>query len=342
MAFYDNHKVLYRASFLLFVTLSLFVAILPALNNERNNAPLPGSTPLSADAQKGKLLYIANGCISCHTQQVRNIEMDKPFGSRPSISADYARIHRTSFWQNTATLLGSERTGPDLSNIGNRQPLESWHLTHLFNPRIVVKESIMPAYPWLFEIKDSAEKGETAVTIPAEFMDGQGGTVVATREAHQLIAYLQSLKQIALPDGRPVPLFLYPVKAAANNNEKSGGGGKEGPDGSALYATYCQTCHQQNGEGLKGAFPPLKGSAIVNNDDPEQHLSIILNGYEGRVKEGYPPMPPVGTTNNLSAAEIGAIMNFERTSWGNTGKTADPGTIEKMINTIKANTTEKK
>jgi len=331
MEFFDNHKTLFRTSFLFFLSLSLFVAILPALTNQRNNAPLPGSQPLSADAEEGKKIFIANGCVACHTQQVRNIEMDKPFGSRPSISADYARDHRMSAWQNTATLMGSERTGPDLTNIGNRQPADAWHLTHLFNPRIVVKESIMPAYPWLFEIKDSAEKDDIVVSVPDNFMDGEKGKVIATKEAHQLVAYLQSLKQITLPDGRPVPIFLYPPKAADNK----GAGNKNEPDGSTLYATYCQSCHQPNGEGLPGAFPPLKGSAIVTNEDPSIHLSIILNGYEGRVKQGYPPMPPVGTTNNLSAAEISAIMNYERTSWGNAGKTTDAATIEKLTTTIK-------
>jgi cytochrome c oxidase cbb3-type subunit 2 len=277
---------------------------------------------------------IANGCVACHTQQVRNVDMDKPFGSRPSISADYARDHRISFWQNTATLMGSERTGPDLTNIGNRQPLESWHLVHLFNPRIVVKESVMPAYSWLFEIKDSAEKGDVTVSVPDNFMVGQTGKVVATNEALQLVAYLQSLKQTNLPDGRPMPIFLYPPKTAAAGNNASGSGGAQ-PDGGALYATNCQSCHQPNGEGLKGAFPSLKGSSIVNDENPEKHLSIILNGYEGRVKEGYPPMPPVGTTNNLSAAEISAIMNYERSSWGNTGKATDVSTIQKLTTTIK-------
>jgi len=333
MEFFDNHKSLFRASFLFFLILSIFVAILPALTNDRNNAPLPGSQPLSADAEEGKKIFIANGCVACHTQQVRNIDMDKSFGSRPSVPADYARDHRMSAWQNTATLMGSERTGPDLINIGNRQPSESWHLTHLFNPRIVVKESIMPAYPWLFEIKDGADKGDLLVSVPDNFMDGEKGKVVATPEARQLVAYLQSLKQTPLPDGRPVPLFLYPAKSPATA-EKAGATASS-PDGSALYATYCQTCHQANGEGLKGAFPSLKGSSIVNDANPETHLSIILNGYEGRVKEGYPPMPAVGTLNNLSAAEITAIMNYERTSWGNTGKTTDAPTIEKLSTTIK-------
>jgi cytochrome c oxidase cbb3-type subunit 2 len=215
--------------------------------------------------------------------------------------------------------------------------VESWHLVHLFNPRIVVKESIMPAYPWLFKIKDSAEKGDITVSVPDEFMDGEKGKVVATREAMQLVAYLQSLKQEDLPGGRPVPQFLYPAK-----KPEAGNNGPAALDGAALYATNCQSCHQPNGEGLKGAFPSLKGSAIVLDDNPEKQLDIILNGYSGRVSEGYGPMPAVGTNNNLSSAEITAIMNHERSNWGNNSKKVDLANIDKLMMSLKANATDKK
>jgi len=348
MEFFDNHKRLFSAAFLFFLTLSLFVVIFPALEIQRNNAPLPGTTALSEDAEKGKQLFIANGCVACHTQQVRNVDMDRAWGSRPSVAADYARNHRLNFVQNTATLMGTERTGPDLTNIGSRQPVESWHLVHLFNPRIVVKESIMPAYPWLFEIKDSAEKGDITVSVPDEFMDGEKGKVVATREAMQLVAYLQSLKQVELPGSRRVPQFLYPAKkpgAAAGNNGGGAATANNDPaalDGAALYATNCQSCHQPNGEGLKGAFPSLKGSPIVLDDNPEKQLDIILNGYSGRINEGYGPMPAVGTNNNLSSAEITAIMNHERSNWGNNSKKVDLANIDKLMMSLKANATDKK
>jgi cytochrome c oxidase cbb3-type subunit II len=340
MEFFNDHKKLFRAALGLYLTLTLFVVIIPAFHNEHINAPLPGSTPLSADAIEGKLLFISYGCVGCHTQQVRDVDMDKPFGSRPSIAADYAGIHRTDLWRNTATLMGSERTGPDLTNIGARQPLESWHLVHLFNPRIVVAASIMPAYTWLFIVKDSVQKGDISISVPDEFMDGETGKVVATKAAMQLVAYLQSLKQVDLPDGRPVPAFLYPAKKTAAG--ASLGGQKDEPDGAALYATNCQSCHQANGEGLKGAFPPLKGSPVVNDDNPETQLGIILNGYSGRVSEGYGAMPAVGTNNHLTSAEITAIINHERGSWGNTGKKVDLAGIDKLMMSIQSTTNGKK
>ncbi len=329
MEFFNNHKKLFRTAFLFFAGLTLMVAILPALNNQKNNKPLPGAEALSADAIKGKNIYIANGCVACHTQQVRNVDMDKVWGSRPGMAADYADIHRTDIWRNTATLMGTERTGPDLTDIGNRQPSKDWNLVHLFNPRTVVKESIMPAYPWLFSIKKQPAKGDVIVNVPAAYLNGEEGKVVASKDALYLIAYLQSLKQTKLPDGTLAPDFLY------KREQKQAGttAATKGPDGTALYTANCQSCHQPNGEGLPGAFPPLKNSTIVNGDNLELYVGIILNGYDARADYGV--MPPVGTNANLSAAEITAIMNHERSKWGNNTKKVTEDEIKKIMDFVK-------
>jgi len=174
MEFFDNQKKLFGAATLLFLLLTAFVAIIPALNNERNNAPLPGAPEMSEDALAGKALYVSNGCVACHTQQVRNVDMDKMWGERPGIPADYAANRRTDFWRNTATLMGTERTGPDLTSIGTRQPSQDWHLVHLYNPRIVVRESMMPAYPWLFEYKDQPTETDIVVSVPEEYHRSTG------------------------------------------------------------------------------------------------------------------------------------------------------------------------
>lgn len=330
MDFFDNHKKLFRSAFLLFVGLTIVVAILPAINNQKNNAALPNAVPLSADAAAGKDIFIANGCVACHTQQVRNVDMDRMWGSRPSIAADYAENKRLDIWRNTATLMGSERTGPDLTNIGSRQPSVAWNLLHLYQPRAVVEQSIMPAYPWMFKIKDSVSKNETEVIVPDKFRKGITGKIVASKEALQLVAYLQSLKQTKLPDGKETPGFLYKkeVKAAAAANGKGGL-----PDGNVLYVANCQTCHQPNGEGLKGAFPPLKGSPIVNGDDLELYVNIIMKGYDARAE--YAVMNAVGLDNNLSAEDITAIINHERSSWGNNAKPVTLEEVKKIYDFIK-------
>lgn len=329
MELFDNHKKLFRTAALFFIGLTILVAIVPALNNQKNNAPLPNAEPLSKDAIQGKAIYIANGCVGCHTQQVRNIDMDKVWGERPGIPADYAGNHRTDFWRNTATLMGTERTGPDLTNIGARQPSIDWNLVHLYNPRIVVKESIMPAYPWMFTVKKEPAKGDVIVNVPAAYVEGKQGKVVATKEAIYLVAYLQSLKQTKLPDGSPAPEFLY----KREEKKQAGSAQTKELDGAALYTANCQSCHQANGEGLPGAFPSLKGSQVVLNDNPEQMVDIIMNGYDA--KPGFGVMPPVGTNAGLSVEEIVAIMNHEKTSWGNNAKKVSPDEIQKLIEFVK-------
>ncbi len=334
MEFFNNHKKLFLATIGLFLLLTLLMAIVPALYSQENNAPLPGADQLNASELRGKAIYVANGCVACHTQQVRNIDMDKTWGSRPSIASDYAMNHRTDLWRNTATLMGTERTGPDLTNIGERQPSVDWQLLHLYQPRAVVKESIMPAYQWMFVYKEKPAKNEKVVNVPAEYMGGRKGKIVATRQAMDLVNYLLSRKQTKLPTGVAPKDFLYKKEA---KQTVGGGGTGAAPelDGASLYVANCQACHQSNGEGLPGAFPPLKGSKIVLDDNPEMMVNIIMNGYSGRESEGFGPMPAIGTTNNLSAEEISAIMNHERTSWGNNSRKVTPDEIKKLMDAVK-------
>lgn len=330
MSIFDDHKKLYSTAGALFLFLTIIVVILPALNNQKNNAPFPGSKPLTADEKAGKMIYIAEGCVGCHSQQVRNVDMDKMFGSRPGMASDYANIGRTSIWQNTATLMGTERTGPDLTDVGNRQPSKDWNLMHLYNPRAVVSQSIMPAYQWLFEIKENPSKTDVVVPIPAKFMNGATGKVVAKKDALQLVAYLQSLKQVPLPDGTKPNEFLFKTVTAKSDDTTSL---TNAMDGKALYAKNCQSCHQENGEGLKGAFPPLKGSTIVTSDNLELYVDIIMNGYDARAEYGV--MASIGTNMEWTEKEVAAIINYERSSWGNTSKKVTEEEIKKIMDFVK-------
>ena len=233
--------------------------------------------------------------------------------------------------------MGTERTGPDLTNVGNRQPSKDWNLMHLFNPRSVVKQSIMPSYEWLFEIKESPEKNDVVVSMPTQFLNGRTGKVVATKKAMQLLAYIQSLKQAALPEGINAKEFLY--NKEKKNTATSSSVGNIESDGKALFTTNCQSCHQENGEGLKGAFPPLKGSQIVNGANLELYVDIIMNGYDAR--EEYGVMPAVGTNMQFDENKVAAIINYERTSWGNASKKVTPEEIKKIMEFIKIKTASK-
>ncbi len=261
--------------------------------------------------------------------------MDEVWGTRPSIAADYAAIGRTDFWRNTATLMGTERTGPDLVSVGSRQPSVAWHLLHLYNPRAVVPDSIMPAYPWLFENKENPDPADTVVNVADEFKRGSG-QIVAKKEALQLVEYLLSLKQTPLPDGTPSADFLQPAPESAPSIAATGSGetGLAAHNGSALFAANCQACHQSNGAGLPGTFPPLTGSKIVLGESAEPMISIMLKGYNSRQAQGYPPMPPIATANGLDAAEIHAIVNHVRTSWGNDAPAVPLEDVEEIVNKV--------
>ncbi|MCM4167274.1 Cytochrome c6 [Arenibacter antarcticus] len=324
--FHKNHKILVLAALIGFVSLSFLIAVFPAYQMQ-DVEPLPGQSNMTNSERQGLHVYISEGCVACHTQQVRNIEMDKTWGDRPSIPSDYYYSkERMDIWRQSPSLLGSERTGPDLTDIGRRQSSKDWHLLHLFNPRSVVGESVMPSYPWLFQMIDSGsvKQKDVVVNLPEAFAPPSGTTVIAKEEALQLVAYLQSLKQVKLPDGQ-VEEFI-PALKQIQTGEMRGEQESAALNGAQLYKQTCAVCHQDNGKGVSGAFPPLAGSPIVNDDDPELMIRIILQGYDARSE--YASMQPF--SDQLSDAEIAAIANHERSSWGNSASEVKEEDVKKF------------
>lgn len=313
--FHKNHRQLLITIILVFSILSFGIAVLPAYQMQQNNAPLPSAQPMTDAELKGLKVFISEGCVACHTQQVRNIEMDNMWGDRPSMPSDYHYSKkRLDIWRQSPSLLGSERTGPDLTNVGQRQPGDQWHLLHLYNPRIVVEESVMPAYPWLFDHQEKPDQDAVTIDIPNAFKKGRG-MVVATEDALNLVAYLKSLKQAPVLPEDATPFIPAKPKATAGQNQPLAEAML--PDGSQLYQKTCMACHQSNGQGIPGAFPSLVGSKIVNDKDPEILVRIILQGYDARPEFGQMP----GFADMLSDEEVAAIANHERTSWGNNAPT---------------------
>jgi cytochrome c oxidase cbb3-type subunit 2 len=153
----------------------------------RDAKPADGLKPYTAAELRGRQQYIANGCVYCHSQQPRAAAFapdTKRGWGRPSVAGDYA--------YDSPHLLGTMRTGPDLLNIGARQPSDQWHLGHLYQPRAFVPGSIMPSFPFLFDAKDKAEPGDVLVGLPPS-REPAGKVVVARPEALDLVAYLKSL-----------------------------------------------------------------------------------------------------------------------------------------------------
>ncbi|GAB4178194.1 MAG: cbb3-type cytochrome c oxidase subunit II [Terrimicrobiaceae bacterium] len=148
--------------------------------------------PLSGTADAGQRVYAANGCIYCHSQQVRpaylSTDIKKGLGPRRTVARDYMRS-RPAF-------LGTMRTGPDLTNVGLRYTAE-WQHRHLYEPAEVSKGSIMPAFRYLYRMQkiqgrpsENALKGLTGPYAPQP-----GYEVVPTPEAEALVAYLLSLRR---------------------------------------------------------------------------------------------------------------------------------------------------
>ncbi len=181
---HTNHRAIVAAASIVFFVLTLVMAVLPALREQALSAATR-ATPRGHEEERGRRVYLREGCGFCHTQFVRDLPMDRPFG-RPSRAGDYAL--------EDPPMLGTQRTGPDLANVGSRQPSEAWHLIHLYDPRAVVPQSVMPAYGWFFLVKDKAGPGDVVVPVPAG-QAPRGKVVVAGPDATELVRYLLSLKQ---------------------------------------------------------------------------------------------------------------------------------------------------
>jgi cytochrome c oxidase cbb3-type subunit II len=181
-----DHRAIVAFAAIGYLILTLVIAIVPA-SKVQGTLPFPGAPVRTAEAERGRQLYLKEGCGFCHTQFVRDLHVDRPFG-RPSLAADYTG--------EAPALLGSERTGPDLANVGTRQPSEVWHLIHLYNPRAVMPQSVMPAYGWYFEAKERTDAGDVVVPVPKAFSSSDK-VIVATPDALALARYLLSLRQFS-------------------------------------------------------------------------------------------------------------------------------------------------
>lgn len=322
--YHKNHRLLVGMIVGGFLVLSLIIAVFPALWVMQNNEPLDGMQHLSELEYEGLGVYIAEGCTACHTQQVRPLEMDMPYG-RPSTPGDWALTEQYDWLRTTPALLGTQRTGPDLANVGARQPSEVWQYMHLYNPRSVVPDSVMPNYPWLFDVKAEADDGDFVVPLPEEFAP-KDGVVVPNRKGEALVAYMLALKQTELAS-------VSASASSAASGESQAASETSGPNGGSLYSANCASCHQANGQGLPGAFPSLVGNDVVLNDDPTEHIHTALFGLANKEIDGVMYSSPMPGFAHLSDENLAAIINHERTSWGNDGVTVTAADVKEVRDT---------
>ncbi len=174
------------------VSIGGLVQIVPLFFQDMVNEPVDGLKPYTALQLEGRDIYIREGCVQCHSQMIRPFRAETERYGHYSVAGESVYEH--------PFLWGSKRTGPDLARVGGRYS-DDWHRAHLYNPRNVVPESKMPAYPWLVE--DTLDGKDTVAKIKAmrwlgvpytdEDIDGAVAAVKGKTEMEALVAYLQVL-----------------------------------------------------------------------------------------------------------------------------------------------------
>ncbi len=177
---------------LLVVSIGGLVEIVPLFFLDQTTKPVEGLKPYSALELEGRDIYIREGCYVCHSQMIRPFRAETERYGHYSVAGEFVYDHPFQW--------GSKRTGPDLARVGGRYS-DEWHRVHLMNPRDVVPESNMPAFPWLAERvldgKLTARKMRVLRSLGVPYTDEQIAKareeVAGKTELDALIAYLQSL-----------------------------------------------------------------------------------------------------------------------------------------------------
>jgi len=169
------------------------VEIVPLYFQSSVVQPAPGVKPYAPLALEGRDIYVREGCYNCHSQMVRTLKGDTDRYGHYSVAGESVYDHPFQF--------GSKRTGPDLARVGGRYS-DEWHRVHLMNPRDVVPESNMPAFPWLAKNKldgsDIVKKMQVLRMLGAPYSDAEIAAaqdeVKGRTELEAVITYLQGLK----------------------------------------------------------------------------------------------------------------------------------------------------
>ncbi len=168
------------------------VEIVPLFFQKETTEPVKGLKPYTALQLEGRDIYIREGCLGCHSQMIRPLRAEVERYGHYSVAGESVYEH--------PFLWGSKRTGPDLARVGGRYS-DDWHRAHLINPRDVVPESIMPAYPWLADnILDGKLTGKKMSALRQVGVPYTDNDIAGAREAVKghteldaLVSYLQSL-----------------------------------------------------------------------------------------------------------------------------------------------------
>ncbi len=188
----ETNNLLMIVLILLVIAFGGIVEIVPLFFQKSTTEPIRGLQPYTALQLAGRDIYTREGCYNCHSQMIRPFRAEALRYGHYSVAGEFVYDHPFQW--------GSKRTGPDLQRVGGKYS-DDWHRIHLVNPRDLVPESIMPAYPWLdkdlvdAEAMPSHMRALRRVGVP--YTDAQIASATAEvkgkTEMEALIAYLQVL-----------------------------------------------------------------------------------------------------------------------------------------------------
>jgi len=193
-----SHEKVETSNFLMIVLILLVVAvggaveIVPLFFQRSTTQALPGVVPYTALQLAGRDIYLREGCYNCHSQMIRPFRAETLRYGHYSVAGEFVYDHPFQW--------GSKRTGPDLHRVGGKYS-DEWHRVHLANPRDVVPESNMPAYPWLetqpVDAGAMAPRMKALRTAGVPYSDGEiakaAADVKGKTEMDALVAYLQGM-----------------------------------------------------------------------------------------------------------------------------------------------------
>ena len=176
---------------LLTISVGGLVEIVPLFFQKSTTTPVEGLKPYDAVSLMGRDVYIREGCYNCHSQMIRPFRAETERYGHYSVAGEFVYDHPFQW--------GSKRTGPDLHRVGGRYS-DEWHRAHLINPRDVVPESNMPAFPWLDRPVQSDDIGTRMKALRAVGVPYTDDEIAAAPKALEgkteldaLIAYLQGM-----------------------------------------------------------------------------------------------------------------------------------------------------
>lgn len=280
--------IMFIAGVVFFFMSVIALGVLPGIRLEKailQHSPA-GNVPYTAEEWRGRQIYAAQGCAYCHSQQVRFTAEDRRrFG--PSTEAWETRYDSPQLW-------GTRRIGPDLARESGVRS-DDWQYAHLYNPRDVVPDSVMPAYPWMFS-GSAGRPGDEARAIVAYLR------TLGRARAQQDAAAGNVVPQDYANPSRPIPAPLAALRPGPLPPLPVG----NRFDGRQVWQHYCSACHGQHADGQTLAarsLRPAPANLTAFHYDRQTFTAILHNGVAGSA------MPAWRDLSSQQVADLYAWLN---------------------------------